>query len=333
VKDENDKAVAGELPEDPEEGTRVIDDGPRLVNVHDILSASLTRAMKPRQKRGGTTGSRALDGITGGLRSGFTWVMAAETSFGKSSWAVAVADQNLRSGGRVLIISTEDQPSIYGDRLLARRAKINAKRLRDGCITAEEQASAVATVLRAERDPVYLDAIGKPVEWVLKHLPAMVREYEIDIVIVDYLQEMRSTQKHQDRRLELSFIAGSLRASIKGLGACGILLSQITKKQDGSPPNKYSARDSQDIVNGAEVVVVGYELTTSFTDAGGREWAAGTKVLKVDKNKNGPKGTVPMTWDSEIAAFYDEPDPTYDAIDNLHDDFNDVFKDDFDNAR
>lgn len=327
MKDENDKAVSGELPEDPEEGTAVIDDGPRLVSVRDMLSASLVRATRPRQRRGGTTGNRVLDGITGGLRPGFTWVMAAETSFGKSSWAVSVADQNLRSGGHVLIVSTEDQPSIYGDRLLARRAKINAKRLRDGCITDEEQARATECVMRSEREPVYLDAIGKPVEWVLKHLPAMVKEYEIDIVIVDYLQEMRSEKRYQDRRLELAAIAGSLRAAIKGLGACGILLSQITKKQDGGEPNKYSIRDSQDVANGAEVVVVGYENDKEFTDKSGKTWGAHTKILKVDKNKNGPKGTVPMNWDAAIAAFYDEPDPAFDAIDSLHDDFNDVFGD------
>ena len=333
MKDENDKAVAGELPEDPEEGTRVIDDGPRLVNVHDLLNGSLQRALKPRQKRGGTTGNRRLDQITGGLRGGFTWVMAAETSFGKSSWAVSLADQNLKSGGHVLIISTEDAPGIYGDRLLARRGKINAKRLRDGEITQDERNRAVEVVQRAEKEPIYLNAIGKPVEWVLKHLPIMVREYAIDIVIVDYLQEMKAEKRYQDRRLELAAIAGDLRASIKSLGVCGILLSQITKKADGGPPNKYSIRDSQDVANGAEVVVLGYEIATQFTDERGNEWKAGTKVLKVDKNKTGPKGTVPMTWDAEIAAFFDEPDPAYDAIDNLHDDFNDVFKDDFDNAR
>lgn len=325
MKDENDKAIAGELPEDPEDGTKVVDDGPRLVSVRDMLDGSLQRATKPRQKRGGTTGHRVLDSITGGLRSGFTWVMAAETSFGKSSWAVSVADQNLRSGAHVLIISTEDAPSIYGDRLLARRAKINAKRLRDGCITEEEHARAVESVLRAEREPVYLDAIGKPVEWVLRHLPAMVKEYAIDVVIVDYLQEMRAEKRHQDRRLELASIARDLRASIKQLGACGILLSQITKKSDGGPPNKYSVRDSQDVTNGAEVVVVGYELATD-TVIRGNQWAAGTKVLKVDKNKNGPKGIVPMNWDAEAAAFFDEPDPVYDEIDNIHDAFSDVFE-------
>lgn len=322
--DDSDLAAQGALPEDPAEGTRVVDDGPRLVNVHDILKGSLQRAIKPRQKRGGTTGSRALDAITGGLRAGFTWVIAAETSFGKSSLAVAIADQNLRSGGHVLIVSTEDSPSIYGDRLLCRRAKIDAKRLRDGCITEEEQKRANDVVLKAEREPVYLDAIGRPVEWVLKHLPMMVREYAIDIVMIDYLQEMRADRKYQDRRLELAGIARDLRATVKQLGACGIILSQITKKNDGSPPNKYSVRDSQDVSNGAEVVLVGYESTAEFS-SGGKTYKAGTKVIKVDKNKNGPKGIVAMNWNPDVAAFYDEPDPVYDAIDNMHDDFNDVF--------
>lgn len=323
--DENDKAIAGELPEDLESDTVVLEDGPRLVTSKELLAVALKRACKERQKRGGTTGNKRLDEVTGGLRAGFTWVLAAETSWGKSSWCVSVADENLKSGARVLIVSTEDAPSVYGDRLLARRARLNAKRLRDGALNQEEVLRATEVVRDGEPIPVYLDAIGKPVEWIANQLPRIIKEYGVDIVIVDYLQEIRSKQRHQDRRLELSFIAGALRACIKRAGCAGVLCSQITKRDGQAQPNKYSVRDSQDVANGAEVVVLGYTPERDMDTKSAGKIEAGTRVLLVDKNKDGSKGVVPLVWDEESACFRDTPDAAYSYVDNLHDDWDDFF--------
>src|SRR5690606_40381223 len=60
------------------------------------------------------------------------WVFGADTSWGKSSLFVSVADENLRRGKRILIVSAEDPPSLYGDRLLSRRAQVRSKERRVG---------------------------------------------------------------------------------------------------------------------------------------------------------------------------------------------------------
>ena len=324
TRDENDKAIAGELPEDPALGTVVVSDGPVLVTPRDMLTEAVARASKPRQRRAGTTGNADLDAITGGFRPGFVWVFGAETSWGKSSWLVSVADENLKAGARVLIVSTEDSPSIYADRLLARRARLNAKHLRDGCLSPEELSRAADVAMKGERIPVYLNAIGKSVEWILEHLPGIVAEYGIDIVAVDYLQEIRSSKRHQDRRLELAYIAGELRACIKRIGKTGVLFSQLTIAA-GERPDKYSIRDSKDIANGAEVIALGFTaaegIESKHTTIG-----RGERCILVEKNKDGAKGVVPVTWDDESACFRDKPDTRYDYVDDLHESMNDVFE-------
>lgn len=326
MKDENDKAITGELPEDPEEGTRVVDDGPRLVTVKELLGSSLKRAIKPRSQRTGTTGNQRLDQITGGFRSGFTWVMGAETNWGKSSWIISVADENLRRGVKVLIVSTEDAPSVYGDRLLARRSRVNAKRMRDGQLEPDEVTAITNAVQKAEPIPVYLDAIGKSVEWVVRILPTVIHEYDINIVCVDYLQEMYSEKRHQDRRIELASIARALRAEIKRAGCCGIIASQLTISKDKKRPDKYSIRDSQDVSNGAEVVVLGYTPDKDIDSPSAGRIEAGTRVLLVDKNKDGPKGTVALEWDADSACFGKRDGfEDFDAVV-----FGDDFGDDFD---
>ena len=324
--DDNDLAIAGTLPEHPAEGTRVISDGPRVMTVRDLLRGALKHATTPRQKRSCTTGSKRLDIVTGGMRPGITWVVMGLTSWGKSAWVVSCADENLKRGARVLIVSTEDSPEIYGNRLLARRAGIDALHVRDGELDATEQRLAQEVVARAEALPVYLDAIGKPAEWILEQLPKLVRAYGIDVVFIDYIQEIWSTSKHEDRRLQLAWIARELRATMKGLHITGAIMSQITPKQ-GEVPTKNDIRDSKDIVNGAEIVAVGHEPTKQLETKSAGTIEAGTKCLIIDKNKDGPKGVVPLVWDERSACFRDEPDDSYEGITDIHDrldDFTDL---------
>jgi replicative DNA helicase len=321
--DENDLLKAGDLPEDPEAGTLVVDDGPRLVTVKEMLAESLKRAVMPRNKRTGTTGNTALDRITGGMRPGITWVVMAETSWGKTSFTISMADENLKNGHRVLICSTEDAPGMYGDRLLARRARIDATHVRDGCLTPEELTAAADVAGKGQPVPVYLDAIGKSAQWLLRHLPLLIKEYAIDIVVVDYIQEIYSEKRHESRRLELTWIAREIRATCKRLGVCAVICSQITC-EDGKRPTKTDVRDSKDIVSGSEVVLIGFTPEKDLSTKSVGMIEAGTKVALIDKNKDGPKGLVPLNWDEKSACFLD------DAVSQMIEEANNAFDGIFD---
>jgi replicative DNA helicase len=318
ARDDNDLAKAGELPDDPEDGTRLVADGPRLTTVRDMLRGAYKSATNPRQKRAATTGSYKLDNLTGGLRAGFTWVLLAETSWGKTSHTIEMADENLKRGGRVLIVSCEDAPAVYGARLLARRARVNANRLRDGKLEPDEISRAMAAVERAEPVPVYLDAIGKSAEWILRQLPMIVRAYGIDVVVIDYLQVVHTIARHEDRRLALAWIADQFRACIKQLGVTGVLVSQLTPQQ-GVKPSKYSVRDSKDIVHGAEVVAVGYYTEEGAKTRDGIPIPAHSRAICIDKNKDGPLGSVILNWDEDCACFRDDVDKAYDGMSDMHD--------------
>jgi len=328
--DDNDLAVSGALPQDPQDGTRIVDDGPRLVTVRDMLRASYKNAITPRQQRACTTGHRILDRVTGGMRPAMTWVVMAETSFGKSSWTISAVDENLRHGAPVLIVSVEDPPELYGNRLLARRGKITATHIRDGKLTRDEERMAAEVSRKAEPLPVYLDAIDRSVEWVLKQVPEIVHEYKIRMVVVDYLQELYSDGRYQDQRVMYKWIARRLRACFKRLRVAGVIVSQITTK-DGARPTKNDVRECRDVVHGTEHVVIGYEPEKPMETKTAGIIEAGTKCFIVDKNKDGPKGVVRLNWDERTASFYDEPDPQYEGMKDLGDRMQtDSFEDLFD---
>jgi replicative DNA helicase len=343
AQDENALHMAGKLPADPMKGVRPAN--PRaaeeerkrveVYTVKQLLESSHERALAPRAQ-GLTTGHYLLDRYTGGFRPGFVWAMGGETSWGKSSWAVSIADENLSQGKRVLIVSVEDEQEVYGDRLMCRRARVSADRLRNGrrFLLKDELERIAAVASRGEPAPVYLRAVGKPIDELTPTIDKLVKLEGIDLVVADYLQAFKP-RPSKDRRQEVNYIARALTDCIKNAGASGLLLSQVTidKKRNG-PPGKYDLRESQDLANGAEVVVLGWTAEKDYfgdedpgTDATGRQlqrevtFAKGLRYMLLAKNKTGPKDMfMDMSFDEHTACFDAVEDPETARYTKLHDD-------------
>jgi replicative DNA helicase len=313
--DENDKLQANRLSADPETGTKPIapvvdmkkDDVARVLTVRQILEAAATRATSASKESACTTGHYGLDFATGGIRPGHGWVFAAETNWGKSSWLVAVADENIRRGKRVLIVSTEDDESIYGNRLLTRRSQVAASRIRSGNLWNEDRESIAATVENAEQLPVFLDARGKTAEWTAKHVDRLIVSENIDLVAFDYLQEFSAARQQENHRLTVKYVAGVLRKVVKLRGKASIIFSQVTidAQVKRAYPDRNMIRDCRDVANAAEVILIGYVPEKAVENAKGEVIVpGGAKAIFVDKVKDGPKGfAVWAEWDDDTASF------------------------------
>jgi len=281
-------------------------DAPRLLSYHDLITASAERALTREDRVICTTGHWRLDDVTGGFKPGFVWVFGADSSWGKSSFLVMLADENVRRNKRVLIVSGEDDESLYGDRLLIRRARVSAERFLKRRLWPEEIQRVQDTKRKAEPLPVYLDGRGRSIERLCRQLEAIVREQEIDLVALDYVQAFDNEQRQQDKRNTVTYIARRFTDTIKAAGKSGIIFSQITKSAMAAKPNpdKHSIRDSRDVSNAAEVIVLGFEPEKAITQNNTLLVGAGQKCVLVDKCKDGPRGAlIPMVWDSASACF------------------------------
>ena len=332
--DENDALQAGRFSTDPMQGAKPLNDrarersGPEVLTVRDLIQEATDCALSRVEIERCTTGVKSLDNKTGGMRPGHVWVFGADTSWGKSTLIVMWADINMALGKRVLIVSAEDAPSLYGARLTVRRAKVNARRFRDRRLTPDEIQSVVDVAKEALPDPVYLDARGKKAGQVAKEVRRAIEIHNIDLVMYDYLQEFRSEKATQDRRNEVSEVAALLREPIKALNKTGVIFSQITVQPGKKYPDKHSIRESRDVSNAAEAILLGFTPTSAIPDRNGNVIVdANQKCILVDKAKDGVRGAVPMKWNNEGAYFEEvvEPSP-YDDFDDQFDDgasFND----------
>jgi replicative DNA helicase len=337
-KDLNDQLQTSEgLPSDPTKGTRVVSaDVPRVLTIQDLLLESRRGATEARARSLITTGIGKLDAITGGLLEGFMWIFGASTGWGKSSLSVMLADENLKAKKpkRTMIVSVEDSERIYGDRLMCRRARVSADRLRKRRLQRHEVELITDVANRGEDMPVFLDARGKGVEWTAQHTKRIIAEQQIDLVIFDYLQAFDNEKPQQDRRNQINYIARTLTDIVKnargGTGIAGIIMSQITETPNKLIPDKYSIRESKDVAHAGEVVVLGFTPIQDILPAGSENLKGGEKPepiarkglrhLYVDKVKNGPRGAIlPLDWDEESACFNCIVDPEEQRLQELYD--------------
>jgi replicative DNA helicase len=317
MKDENDRLCNQELPDDPFDGEILGADAPRLLTVQDLLQSSLSRATTRDKRSFGTSGHARLDEATGGLRSGDMWLIGADTSWGKSSLAVMIADENIKRGKRVLIVSAEDSENTYGDRLMRRRSGVAADRVRHQRLSAVDLDAMTAVVAKAEPLPVFLDARGKTVEWLAPRCKRAIVEHKIDTVIFDYAGAFVNKLKQQDRRGVVHYVARVLTDIVKTAipgGINGVLLSQLTHGDDTTAPGKNSIRDSKDLLHMAEVGLIGFFATENEELAGIK---IGHRCIHLVKVKEGPAGAcVRMPWNPETASFESVHDDEWGSWDN-----------------
>lgn len=306
--------------------------GAKARTVRESLSVAYKHATERDRNPGCRTISKELDRATGGVMHGAVHLLAAPTSWGKSSFIVGTANRALRDKQRPLIVTFEDPERMFGSRLFLTRTNVHAMRLREARLLNEEHRKLADALADAEDIPWLLPALGRSAEAVASDIRSLVVAHGIDIVLVDYMQRIRLAARSQDRRNEINTICYLLTDAIKESGAGGILFSQLTEDER---TGRLKARESEDLHNSAETVLFGKKKITQEVDTAGKK--TGEKMereLWVEKVKEGPVGfAVPLNWNPHSACFisdYDaddrqlalglapEPqhDPSYDEYDN-----------------
>ncbi len=149
----------------------------------------------------------------------------------------------------------------------------------------------------------------------------------------DYLQAFDSDKRHEDRRNQVSYVARTLTNVVKLANVSGIIFSQITVQEGKSHPDKHSIRESRDVSNAAEVVMLGFTPEKPIVRKSDNVQLAraGDRCVLLDKVKDGPKGGLfPLVWDENSACFDVTLEPQaaryQEIVGNRFDDFGDAWE-------
>ncbi len=257
------------------------------------------------------TGYHKLDELTCGLQNGEMIVMASRPSMGKTALACNMAEyMSIRDKRPVLMFSLEMSKEHLALRFLASHAKFNMQRLRRGNLNPEQWTQVQMAADDLEKAPIFIDDSADLNVLKLRAKARRMKAAEdIQCVFVDYLQLMgpMSSSRNESRQQQIAEMSRGLKALGRELGIPVVVLSQLNRgpeSREGHRPRMSDLRESGAIEQDADVVMLLHR--EDYYHGGEPDYPFdGVTDLIIAKQRNGPTGTVKLTFVEECIRFED----------------------------
>lgn len=255
------------------------------------------------------SGFTDLDDMTSGLQPGDLIIVAGRPSMGKTAFALNIAEYAaVKKQLTVAVFSMEMSGEQLGMRLLSSMGPIDSNRVRKGQLDDADWPRLSSAMGILSQAPVFVDdSVGlNPLE-LRSRARKLKREHgDLGLIIVDYLQLMdaSSTERHENRATQISSITRSLKMLAKELEVPVVALSQLNRSVEQRPdkrPVMADLRESGAIEQDADVILFIYrdEIYNEESEQ------AGTAQIIIGKQRNGPVGSVTLTFRKEFTRFAD----------------------------
>ncbi|MBE2258681.1 MAG: replicative DNA helicase [Rhodobacteraceae bacterium] len=259
----------------------------------------------PSDITGVPSGYHDLDGKTSGLQSGDLLIVAGRPSMGKTSFALNIAEHvAIEVGLPVAVFSMEMGGTQLAMRMLSSVGRLDAHRVRTGRLNDDEWSRLSFALGKMHEAPIYIDETPalNPID-----LRARARRLhrqcgKLGLVVIDYLQLMSATSQGENRATEISEISRALKGLAKELGVPVMALSQLNRSLEQRPnkrPVMSDLRESGAIEQDADVIMFIYRDEVYSPDTAEK----GVAEIIIGKQRNGPIGTVRLTFLGEYTRF------------------------------
>ncbi len=278
-------------------------------SMESLLGEVMTRldelSKNPSSVVGKETGFVDLDNMTSGMQDGDLVIVAGRPSMGKTAFSLNLAEHvAVNLGLPVLIYSMEMGGTQIANRFLSSISKVDQQRLRTGQLEARDWDRLNQAMVKLNQAPIHIDETPALNALELRaRARRMWRMYDgLGLIVVDYLQLMSSTGSGENRATEISEISRSLKALAKELKVPVIALSQLNRSLEQRPnkrPVMSDLRESGAIEQDADVIIFIYRDEVYNPESPDK----GTAEIIIGKQRNGPIGTVRLTFLGQNTRF------------------------------
>ncbi|MCP5180638.1 MAG: replicative DNA helicase [Pseudomonadales bacterium] len=287
---------------------RLRDGGPEPVN--EILAGAVKRVQELFDSKGNITGLSTgfddLDDETAGLQKSDLIIVAGRPSMGKTSFSMNIAEHAAMTGkGAVLVFSMEMPAEQLVMRMLASLGRIDFSRLRTGNLKDEDWSRFTGAVAQLKDKQLFIDDTPALTPTEMRSRARRIARQAnggIGLIVVDYLQLMRTANEAENRVNEISEISRSLKGLAKELSCPLIALSQLNRSLEGRAdkrPMMSDLRESGAIEQDADLILFIYRDEV-YNDASPDK---GIAEIIIGKQRNGPIGTVRLQFNGSLTKF------------------------------
>lgn len=267
------------------------DDGRTVSTLRDAIQGVYDNIDRNMRGGGGLTGYPTgfaeFDRRSGGLQTSDLIVIAADTSAGKTSLAIKIA---MNAGCPIALYSMEMKKEQIAARMVSIETGVAANEILYSRL-GESQLSAIDRgVAKICDKPVYFDDRSTSgIDTILASIRMMKVKYGIKGAVVDYLQILNVNMKGANKEQQMGDVARRLKNIAKDLDIWVIALSQINRDRDNPAPSLSRLRDSGQIAEAADTVILIYRpevygrcYPEPFANASTRD----TAMIEVAKGRN-----------------------------------------------
>ncbi len=268
------------------------------------------------------TGFDKLDHMTAGLHPGDLVIVAGRPGMGKTAFALNIGvNACIARKKTTAIFSLEMASEQLVRRMLCSEARVDGSRLRTGHLLREDWPKLVAAAGLVSGLPIWVDDTPALTLMELRGKSRrLMAEHDLGLIVVDYMQLMRSGSRNESREQEISEISRSLKALAKELRVPVLALSQLNRGVESrgnkdKRPQLSDLRESGAIEQDADTIMFIYRDEVYNKDTPD----VGIAEVIIGKQRSGPVGVMRCRFFNEYTRFENLAEdefgqPSYDQI-------------------
>ncbi len=282
-----------------------------FINIQSALTQAIERIevlySSDKSVTGLSTGFTDLDSKTSGLQNSDLVIIAGRPSMGKTSFAMNIAATvAVESDKPVAIFSLEMPGEQIAMRLISSMGRVELAKLRKGDLSDSDwpKITSIMSILTQKKN-IYIDESSAltPTD-IRARARRLHRERGLSLIVIDYLQLLQGSREGENRTNEISEISRALKGLARELNVPVIALSQLNRSVEQRPdkrPVMSDLRESGAIEQDADVIMFIYRDEVYNEDSPDK----GTAEILIRKQRNGPIGTVKLSFLGQYTLFAD----------------------------
>lgn len=205
------------------------------------------------------TGFFDLDALTDGLHQGELTVIGARPGVGKTTFSLQIAEKIASRNKNVIYVSLEMSETQIIQKILAKKTKINSRKIRNGDLTEQEIGKIGMACMDISQLPIKIITKANSIQQIEIEARRMKNKNKLDLLIIDYLQLVRNTGNFNSREQEVADISRTLKLLSLDLEIPIIALCQLNRNASKNEPTLADIRESGAIEQDADNVVFLYQ--------------------------------------------------------------------------
>lgn len=229
-----------------------------FMNLVVQTSEEIEKSINKKEDYSLYTGFFELDEITDGLHRGELTIIGARPGTGKSTIALQIANRIASKNQNVAFISLEMSGIQIVQKMLAKNARVNSRKIRNGDLTEKEFAKVGIECGKISNLPINIYTKIRTIQQIEIQARKLKNKNKLDLLVIDYLQLIKNVGKFNNREQELADISRTLKLLSLELNIPIIALCQLNRNASRNEPTLADIRESGAIEQDADNVIFLY---------------------------------------------------------------------------